>query len=289
MYKLNPNNTQLFIGIVLLAIGISLIFFPIKPIVYFTYPISAWGVIIIIDLINHILYKKSLIRNSIKTFCLTIVPVSATFWLFFEFTNLVYKQWTYINVPHNIIEAILMTFLSFSTVIPLIIEIIWTLYPKIQSIGKIRENNNQNYLYLFPFVAIILILVYIKYPSFIIAQTMWVIPLIFLFPLIPFRKIVKNKRFIISIIIGSIISGTIWELINFWAYTKWEYLIFPHSLHLFAMPLFGYLGYIPFSFTTITVYIVLEKYTKFDTLKAILFYAIAIGISTIFITQYILV
>ena len=121
MYKLNLDNTQLFAGIILLVVGISLIFFPIKPIVYFTYPLSAWGVITIIDLISWILHKKSLIRSSIKPLLLTIIPVSVTFWLFFEFTNLVYKQWVYINVPHNIIEAILMTFFSFSTVIPLII------------------------------------------------------------------------------------------------------------------------------------------------------------------------
>ncbi len=288
MYKLNLDNTQLFAGIILLVVGISLIFFPIKPIVYFTYPLSAWGVITIIDLISWILHKKSLIRSSIKPLLLTIIPVSVTFWLFFEFTNLVYKQWVYINVPHNIIEAILMTFFSFSTVIPLIIEGIWLLYPNIQNIIEAKENNTQNYLYLFPAFAIILILLYIKYPSFILAQTMWITPLIFLIPLIPFKTMIQDRRFIISVVIGSVISGTIWESINFWAYTKWKYLIFPHSLHLFAMPIFGYLGYIPFAFTTISLYIVLERYIKVNALRTILLYTIAIGISTIFITKYIL-
>ena len=44
------------------------------------------------------------------------------------------------------------------------------------------------------------------------------------------------------------ICGALWEFWNAWAYTKWIY-IFPaaRALHIFEMPLAGFLGFLPFA------------------------------------------
>lgn len=55
-------------------------------------------------------------------------------------------------------------------------------------------------------------------------------------------------RQIIALGAGCLVCGLFWEMWNFCSYPKWVYRI-PYGdwLHLFEMPLLGYLGYLPFS------------------------------------------
>jgi hypothetical protein len=58
-----------------------------------------------------------------------------------------------------------------------------------------------------------------------------------------------NWRPLISLAAGALICGFFWELWNYYSYPKWIY----HTpgvefLHIFEMPLLGYLGYLPFAF-----------------------------------------
>jgi hypothetical protein len=55
-------------------------------------------------------------------------------------------------------------------------------------------------------------------------------------------------RQVIALCAGCLICGFFWEMWNFYSYPKWAYRI-PYGdwLHLFEMPLLGYLGYLPFS------------------------------------------
>ncbi|MBU6401151.1 MAG: hypothetical protein KGS61_12595 [Verrucomicrobia bacterium] len=55
-------------------------------------------------------------------------------------------------------------------------------------------------------------------------------------------------RPVVSLSVGALICGFFWEMWNFFSYPKWIY----HTpgvefLHVFEMPLLGYLGYIPFA------------------------------------------
>jgi hypothetical protein len=55
-------------------------------------------------------------------------------------------------------------------------------------------------------------------------------------------------RPVIALALGSLLCGFFWEMWNFYSYPKWIY----HTpgaefLHVFEMPLLGYLGYIPFA------------------------------------------
>lgn len=59
----------------------------------------------------------------------------------------------------------------------------------------------------------------------------------------------------ISLMLGCLICGFFWEMWNYYAYPKWIYQI-PgvDFIHVFEMPLLGYLGYIPFSFEIFAFY-----------------------------------
>jgi hypothetical protein len=50
-----------------------------------------------------------------------------------------------------------------------------------------------------------------------------------------------------ALALGALICGFFWELWNFWSYPKWTYST-PgvDFLHVFEMPLLGFLGYLPF-------------------------------------------
>jgi hypothetical protein len=51
------------------------------------------------------------------------------------------------------------------------------------------------------------------------------------------------------------VTGFFWEFWNFWSYPKWIYrLPYLELLHVFEMPLFGYLGYLPFALELFALY-----------------------------------
>ena len=55
-------------------------------------------------------------------------------------------------------------------------------------------------------------------------------------------------RPILSLSAGALFCGFFWEMWNYYSYPKWKY----HTpgaefLHVFEMPLLGYIGYLPFA------------------------------------------
>ena len=64
-----------------------------------------------------------------------------------------------------------------------------------------------------------------------------------------------NWKPILSLIIGCLICGFFWEMWNNFSYPKWIYNV-PgvNFMHLFEMPLLGYLGYISFSLELYAIY-----------------------------------
>ena len=55
-------------------------------------------------------------------------------------------------------------------------------------------------------------------------------------------------RLVLALPIGCLLCAVFWEMWNYYSYPKWVYHVpFVDVLHIFEMPLLGYLGYIPFS------------------------------------------
>jgi hypothetical protein len=64
-----------------------------------------------------------------------------------------------------------------------------------------------------------------------------------------------NWQPLLALWVGCIICGFFWEMWNFYSYPKWIYCIpFFNFLHVFEMPLLGYLGYLPFSMELFALY-----------------------------------
>jgi len=277
------------VSFALLAIGGVLIFYPIESLSYFTYPFLMWGVIGLFDFLNQKRWGESLIKNNPKKFWGNIVPLSIIFWLFFEFGNLLYVQWEYLNVPSNKPTAVFLTILSFGTVIPFVVEVIWLLQGPVKSFPvPLKKKMSSFYSLVLPFVGFLLLFLYILDPSFLMAQTIWIAPFLFLLPFMPLQKasFIKAKRFTLYLIGGILLSGFVWEVLNFWAKTKWHYLIFPNALRVFEMPVIGYLGYIPFVFSLIAVYLFINRFFAPTRINIVIFYILAILLSYFFVLLY---
>jgi len=82
----------------------------------------------------------------------------------------------------------------------------------------------------------------------------------------PINVLLKNRtlleftkradwRPIISLSIGVLICGFFWEMWNYYSYPKWIYSVpLVNFMHVFEMPLLGYIGYPPFALELFAVY-----------------------------------
>ena len=74
---------------------------------------------------------------------------------------------------------------------------------------------------------------------------------------------IENWKPVFSLWIGCLICGFFWEMWNYFSYPKWIYDIhFANFLHIFEMPVLGYLGYIPFALELFTLYYVVTGLTN---------------------------
>ena len=61
-------------------------------------------------------------------------------------------------------------------------------------------------------------------------------------------------RFILASAGAALICGFFWEMWNFYSLTRWEYAIpFVDRFRIFAMPLLGYGGYLPFGLECLVI------------------------------------
>ena len=60
---------------------------------------------------------------------------------------------------------------------------------------------------------------------------------------------------VIALSVGALICGFFWEMWNYYSYPKWIYdTPMVNFLHVFEMPVLGYIGYIPFSLELFAIY-----------------------------------
>ena len=77
-------------------------------------------------------------------------------------------------------------------------------------------------------------------------------------------------RPILALWTGCLICGFFWEMWNFYAYPKWIYRIpFVDFLHVFEMPVLGFLGYLPFSMELFDIYHLLMPRNRISVLPEI--------------------
>jgi len=240
-------------GAIVTLIGIAATARLIPALADYTYPLVWWGALLLIDAWNERRVGRSLWRGSARHFLLITVPTSVLYWLLFELLNLASPQWRYRGNIESVAGQSLFGFVSFATVIPIMVEAYWLVMGTICPPGaialKVREWKAASII-----TGLLLLAVPLWNRVVWFNQGMWVAPALVLLPFTAVQSCDAKRRFLLGVVLAGLLAGFSWELINNWAPTHWEYLILPRAPHLFEMPVAGYLGFIPFGLATAMVY-----------------------------------
>jgi len=189
---------------------------------------------------------------------------SVPLWWLFELINKKTGNWFYLGEEQfGAIFFFLFSSLSFSTVLPAVFgtaELVSTFLGR----GGLKfplplSRKLYRYLFIAGWFALLLICLWPRY----FYPLVWVFLFLLLEPVnfwLGGRSLLDclmkgEAGPIVSLSLGALICGFFWEFWNYLSYPKWVYCIpFFDFLHLFEMPLLGYLGYIPFSWELFSLY-----------------------------------
>jgi len=224
-----------------------------------------FGYILTIDAL--VFYRKntSLLTRSKKKFTLLFL-ISAPAWWLFELINWQTQNWFYDGKQFfTDVEYAILATISFSTVMPAVFEtaeLVGTFkwinnFKKRIALSPTKATLNKFFLTGFTMLALVIILPeYFYYFEWAAVY----------FILEPINYKLKNRTLfdytsngnwspIVVLVIGTLICGFFWEMWNYFSFPKWIYdTPMVNFLHVFEMPLLGYIGYIPFSLELFAIY-----------------------------------
>jgi hypothetical protein len=223
------------------------------------------GYSIFVDALVYLRKGTSLITRNLKLF-VGLFFISIPSWWLFEIYNLLTKNWIYDGKQYfTNVEYYLLASLSFSTVIPAVFgtaELVGTFrWIENLDVRKRIMPSSKTALSLVIAGFIILVLI-ISLPEFFY-PFVWISAFLLIEPV---NILLKNNsifnftsrgewRPLFSLAIGCLICGFFWEMWNYYSYPKWIYhLPMLKVLHVFEMPLPGYIGYLFFPFELFALY-----------------------------------
>jgi hypothetical protein len=223
------------------------------------------GYSIFIDALVFSRKGTSLIKRNWKLF-VGLFLISVPVWWLFELFNLRTQNWFYDGKQYfTDFEYFLLSSLSFSTVMPAVFgtaEFAGTFrWIKNLEIRKRIIPSSKTIFFLLTSGFLILVLI-ITLPG-IFYPFVWISVFLLIEPL---NIKLKNKSLleftasgewspVFALTVGSLICGFFWEMWNYFSYPQWKYFL-PgvNILHVFEMPLPGYIGYLFFPFELYAIY-----------------------------------
>ena len=223
------------------------------------------GYILTVDAIVYLRKGTSLFTHNKKKF-ISLFLISAPAWWLFELINWQTQNWFYDGRQFftNSEYALLAT-ISFSTVIPAVFstaELVstfkWTEKFKLKKQYKINRATLLKMI-LTGIIMLGLIMLFPKYFYYLEWTALY-------FIIDPINYKLKNHSLlgyiekgnwkpVIALSAGALICGFFWEMWNYNSYPKWIYNTpMVNFLHVFEMPLAGYIGYIPFAWELSAIY-----------------------------------
>ncbi len=229
---------------------------------YYT-PIQWTGLILFLDGWKFRRSGRSLLHDYPREFALLSI-ISIFSWAIFEWYNVALKNWTYLNLPDNMVERYFGYAWAFATISPgmfLIYETLNDLIPGKETRDRPRLPN----AVFWPFVVFgaACLIVPIAFPSTWMTPLVWMGFAFFLDPIMGRwgeRSILSEFftgrfRSMPMMFLAGLVAGLFWEFWNYWAISKWEYDV-PYLGHikLFEMPVLGFLGFMPFVVESFALY-----------------------------------
>jgi hypothetical protein len=190
-----------------------------------------------------------------------LFPVSALFWWFFEYLNRFVQNWYYLGVDHFGTAAyVAFATLAFATVLPAVLSTYRLILsfgifdPGLRRVMPVRISRPRTAA-MAVFISAALGLFFLGlYPSWLFAL-LWISPLLILIALqtlsdrptifTPLKT--GDWHPLVAAALAALVCGLFWELWNIGSLAQWQYsLPFVDRFRIFAMPILGYGGYLPF-------------------------------------------
>lgn len=262
---------NLFLGLGLFIISAVLLILRLPFMKTWFYCFAWWSFILVVDSVNFRVRMRSPLSESTRNFLFTAF-ISVFVWLLFELINLRVKNWSYHNLPSNVLERWLGYFVAYASVIPALWEISFFLerFLEGKKLALFRIKVTPFFLKLCVFIGILFIFLPLFRPG-LFFPLIW---LCFMFLLEPVNYWLKNESLLVdqerkdwsriwSWILAGLVAGFLWELFNFWAGSHWEYsLPYLDFWRVFQMPVFGYTGFMPFALEVFIFFQLLSKIYK---------------------------
>lgn len=226
------------------------------------------GFILLLDGLNVARAGTSPLRRSPGRFALLFV-YSAPFWWVFEGLNVPVQNWHYrFDRPYSQLAYVAITSLDFSTVLPAVLEMAELLatFPRLRPrLAPPQLGPRLPRLAALALVGLGALLLWLpfRFPARAYGLV-WLCLIVLLDPLnqLARRKsalghlLARDWRFFVVLPLAALGCGFFWELWNSRALPGWYYTVpwVDHAPHLFAMPLPGYLGYLPFGVELFVMY-----------------------------------
>ncbi len=246
---------NLYLGILALIAGTVMLALALPFMKTWFYSFAWWGFILALDSINYRRQKTSLLAKPADF--VFLASVSVFIWLIFELFNLRLRNWTYHGLPTHAAVRWPGYFLAFATVVPALVEISQFagsfLKPKVSNSWKVKITPrllNLGFGGGFLFLALGLICPRLAFPLVWLGFVLIFEPTNYRASRPSFLKDLENgsRRNVRAWLAAGFAAGIIWELFNYWAGSHWEYsLPYLNCWRIFQMPVFGYLGFLPFA------------------------------------------
>ncbi len=202
-----------------------------------------------------------------------LFPVSGLFWWYFEYLNRFVQNWYYIGIEDFTPTGyVLHASICFATVLPAVICTIELLTTMSSLAGRskagrskagrslpVSESPRTGWILLF--VSAVGLASLAMVPDYLF-PFVWIAPLF----IITGVQIISGRRSLFSSLregnlqlilfaaLAALVCGFFWEMWNWKSLAHWQYSIpYVDRFHIFAMPMLGYAGYLPFGLECLVV------------------------------------
>ena len=192
---------------------------------------------------------------------LSLFPLSAAFWWFFEYLNRFVQNWHYLGGGElTEWEYLVRATLPFATVLPAVLgtaELLTTcprLSAGLDQFVRIDFTQRRQWGWGLVGTAGAGLFCIGLWPDYAFSLV-WVAPLL----LITAQQLIRDEptifreaghgdwRTLWAVALAALVCGWFWEMWNFYSLARWEYAVpFVQRFKVFEMPLLGYAGYLPF-------------------------------------------
>lgn len=220
------------------------------------YIFTWWPLILIFDSINYRKNKESPLSQSGKDF-LFAAYVSVFIWLIFELFNVRLQNWSYFDLPRERLLRWLGYFLAFSSVLPALKElsVMFASWHKGRGPVLFRIRNStalSSFMMGSGGAVLLLALIWprVFFPLVWVGFILLIDPLNLRLGNQSLLQDLEQKDWgrVWSWIMAGAAAGGLWELLNYWSGSHWEYsLPYLDFARVFQMPLCGYAGFLPFA------------------------------------------